>query len=87
MKKLFCLLVSALMIFLVPMVFENSIEINSIEERKYIQNYMDLVFNRTKIDNNTFYPSQNPKISIIISVYNGEAYLRTALLSIQNQDF
>lgn len=48
---------------------------------------MDLVFNRTKIDNNTFYPSQNPKISIIISVYNGEAYLRTALLSIQNQDF
>ena len=87
LKKLFCILISALIIFLAPIIFENSIEINSIEERKYIQNYMDLVFSGTKIDNNTFHPSQNPKISIIISVYNGEAYLRTALLSIQNQDF
>ena len=30
--------------------------------------------------------SENPKISIVISVYNGEAYLKTAVLSIQNQD-
>jgi glycosyltransferase involved in cell wall biosynthesis len=29
----------------------------------------------------------NPKISIIISVYNGEGYLKTAVRSIQNQDF
>ena len=88
LKKLFCLFISVLIIFLLPIIFENSIEINSIEERKYIQNYMDLIFSGTKIDkNNIYYPSINPKISIIISVYNGEAYLRTALLSIQNQDF
>ena len=49
---------------------------------------MDLVFNGTKIDKDKiYYPSINPKISIIISVYNGEAFLRTALLSIQNQIF
>lgn len=29
----------------------------------------------------------NPKISIIISVYNGKGYLKTAVRSIQNQDF
>ena len=31
--------------------------------------------------------SDNPKISIVISVYNGEKYLKNAILSIQNQDF
>ena len=85
--KLFFLLALVLIFFLVLKIFENSIEIKSIEEGKLIQNYMDLIFSGIKIDNKTFYPSLNPKISIIISVYNGEAYLRTALLSIQNQDF
>ena len=48
---------------------------------------MDLVINGTKIDkDNIYYPSKNPKVSIIISVYNGEAYLKTAILSVQNQD-
>lgn len=52
-----------------------------------IQNYIDLVFNGTLIDKNKKYSlKENPKISIIISVYNGEAYLKTSLLSIQNQD-
>ena len=37
--------------------------------------------------NYTFEKSKNPKISIVISVYNGEAYLKTALLSIQKQNF
>ena len=36
--------------------------------------------------NKIYYPSKNPKISIVISVYNGEAYLKTTILSIQNQD-
>jgi glycosyltransferase involved in cell wall biosynthesis len=31
--------------------------------------------------------SKNPKISIVISVYNSEGFLKTALTSIQNQDF
>ena len=87
-KKLFCQTFIVLVIFLSSIMNNNSIEKNSLEERKYIQNYMDLVFNGTKIDKDKiYYPSINPKISIIISVYNGEAFLRTALLSIQNQVF
>lgn len=31
--------------------------------------------------------SENPKISIVVTVYNGEGYIKSALLSIQNQDF
>jgi cellulose synthase/poly-beta-1,6-N-acetylglucosamine synthase-like glycosyltransferase len=87
-KKLFCLILIVLVIILLSLIYNNSIEKNSLEERKCIQNYMDLVFNGTKIDKDKiYYPSINPKISIIISVYNGEAFLRTALLSIQNQIF
>ena len=57
------------------------------EEYKDIDNYINLLLNHTKIDKDKiYYPSQNPKISIIISVYNGEGYLNTTLLSIQNQD-
>lgn len=52
-----------------------------------IQNYIDLIFNGTLIDNEEkYYITENPKISVIISVYNGEAYLKTGLLSIQNQN-
>ena len=62
--------------------------INTEEELIGIQKYIDIIFNGTLIDKDKiFYPSDNPKISVIISVYNGEAYLKTALLSIQNQDF
>ena len=57
------------------------------KEYEDIQNYIDLLLNNTKIDKDKiYYPSQNPKISIVITVYNGEAYLKTNLLSIQNQD-
>ena len=53
-----------------------------------IQEYMDDVFNSVSLDNDKkFYPTQNPKISVIISVFNGEGFLKTSLLSIQNQDF
>lgn len=52
-----------------------------------IQNYINLAFNNILLEkNNTFNCSDNPKISIVITVYNGEAYLNTALRSIQNQD-
>ena len=37
--------------------------------------------------NRKFYRILNPKISVIISVFNGEPYLKTALRSIQNQNF
>ena len=61
---------------------------NDEEELIKIQNYIYNVFNDTKIDSDKiYYPSNNPKISVVISVYNGEGYLKKALLSIQNQDF
>lgn len=34
-----------------------------------------------------FIKVDKPKISIVISVYNGQGYLKTALRSIQNQNF
>ncbi len=46
-----------------------------------------MTLNGTLIDKGHFFSSNNPKISIIITVFNGEAYLKTSLLSIQNQDF
>ena len=58
-----------------------------IEQLNNIQNYMNLVFNGTQIDNGKiYYPSKNPKVSVVVSVYNAEGFLKNALLSIQNQD-
>ena len=34
-----------------------------------------------------FYYRENPKISIVISTFNGEVYLKPAVRSIQNQNF
>ena len=69
-------------------IFNSTIEKDREEEYRDIQNYMDLVFNGTVIDKDKTYPlSKNPKISIVISCYNGEGYLKTVLLSVQNQDF
>jgi len=69
-------------------IFNSTIKKNREEEYRDIQNYMDLVFNGTVIDKDKIYPlSKNPKISIVISCYNGEGYLKTVLLSVQNQDF
>ena len=53
-----------------------------------IKKYVDIIFNGTLIDRKRiFFSKDNPKISVIISVFNGEAFIQTALLSIQNQDF
>ena len=53
-----------------------------------MQEYIYMCMNGTLYDpNEVFKKSENPKISIVITVYNGEAFLKTALLSIQNQDF
>ena len=58
------------------------------EEYKDIQEYIYMAINGTLYNpNEVFKKSENPKISIIITVYNGEGYLKTSLLSIQNQDF
>ena len=34
-----------------------------------------------------YYPKENPKISIILPVHNGEAFLKETISSIQNQEF
>ena len=83
-KKLIFLLV---MIFLIIVViFYNSKIMNN--DFDNVKNYMNLVLNGTNIDKGKiYYPSKNPKISIVIPVYNGEAFLNIAILSIQNQDF
>lgn len=66
----------------------HSIDKDLNEEFKDIQEYINMIFNGTLYNpNEVFKKSENPKITIVISVYNGEAYLETALLSIQNQDF
>ena len=55
---------------------------------KEIQNYIINNVNGKLINSSdTFNIVKNPKISIVISVYNGKGYLKTALRSIQNQDF
>lgn len=58
------------------------------EEYKDMQEYIYMAMNGTLYNpNEIFKKSENPKISIIVTVFNGEAYLKSALLSIQNQDF
>ena len=69
------------------LLINKTIEMDAIEEKIHMQNYVNLVLNGTLIDKDKiYYPSKYPLISIVISVYNGEAYLKTALISIQNQD-
>ena len=68
--------------------WNTTIEKDRKEEFKDIKVFIDQVMNGTELYKNKIYNlSNNPKISIVISVYNGEAYLKTILLSIQYQDF
>lgn len=59
------------------------------DECRDIKKFMNLSINNILIDkyidlNN--YITDNPKISVIIPIYNGEKYIKSALTSIQNQD-
>ena len=58
------------------------------KEYKNCQEYMNMIksgqlYDKEKI----FYPTNNPKISIVLPVHNGEGFVKETLLSIQNQDF
>ena len=67
---------------------EYSIDKDLNEEYKDIQEYINMIMNGTLYNpNEVFKKIENPKISIVITVYNGEGYIKKALLSIQNQDF
>lgn len=57
------------------------------DDLKEIHNYIITNLNGHFLNSNKFVKVENPKISIVISVYNGEGYIKTALRSIQNQDF
>ena len=54
------------------------------EELKIIKKFINSTINATLIN---FNKCENPKISIVVAVYNGEGYLKNALISIQKQDF
>ena len=51
------------------------------EYNKMIQE--GILYEKDKI----YYPTNNPKISIVLPVHNGEAFIKEAIISIQNQDF
>ena len=61
--------------------------LHSKDNIKEIQEFVDIIFNGTLIDKNEIFSRTNsPKISVIITINNGEAFLKTCLLSVQNQD-
>ena len=59
------------------------------KELRNIKKYIYLIQNSILIDKQldlTTFKSNKPKISIVIPIYNGENYIKNALISIQNQD-
>ena len=56
------------------------------EELKNVKKFIDMILNESLMIQTEIYDkSDKPKISIVISVYNGDSYLKLALLSIQKQ--
>ena len=61
---------------------------NKNEEITEIQSFADMVIKGILFNpNETFNKSNDPKISVVISVHNGEGYIKNAIISIQNQNF
>jgi glycosyltransferase involved in cell wall biosynthesis len=55
---------------------------------KVIQDFIIINQKNTLIYGNKYFQiKENPKISVILSVRNGEAFIRAAIRSVQNQDF
>jgi len=66
----------------------NTIVNNKIDNLTEIQDFINININGNLINPNEILHNINyPKISVIITVYNGLGYIKTALRSIQNQDF
>ena len=71
--------------FLSHLKVNDSIDIETYS--KIIQDFIIINTNNTLIyGNKDLKKKKNPKISVIISVRNGESFIRTAVRSIQNQD-
>ena len=55
---------------------------------KVIQEFIDINTNGTLIyDNKLFKETKNPKISIVITIHNAQAFIKSAVRCVQNQDF
>ena len=84
--KIFMIFISIIISFVIYKINDD----NYFKKRdlKEVREFVNIVLNNTLINpNEVFYKSEKPKISIVIAVYNGEGYIKTALLSVQNQDF
>ena len=61
---------------------------DSEQEYKDCQEYFAMIKNGTLYNKDKIYKlSNNPKISVVIAVHNGEGFIKEAVISIQNQDF
>ena len=64
---------------------------NTTDENTYfkiIQDFIYINYNSTFLyDNKKFKKNKNPKISIVITIHNAHAFIKSALRCVQNQDF
>ena len=52
------------------------------------QKFVNIAVNHSLINpNEVIYKSENPKISVVIPMYNAEGYIENAICAIENQDF
>ena len=77
--------------FIIGKIFEYKYKIKTkkllSEEYNDIQEYINKIISQRNKPILFFNKTEYPKISIVIPLYNGERYIKTSLLSIQNQDF
>ena len=85
-KKFFIIILNLIFHFFIKYILKKkNISFDNLE---FIENFAKLNSKNILIDNLKEIPKFNiSKISIVITVYNGEAFLKTSLCSIQNQDF
>lgn len=61
---------------------------NKNEEIKEIRSFADMAIKGILFSpNETYNKSNSPKISVVITVHNGEGYIKNAIISIENQNF
>ena len=67
--------------------YQDPISLLNYQGKLKIAKYINDCFNGILYDSNKYNKSENPKISVIIPVYNKEKFLLRVLRSIQNQSF
>ena len=91
------LLLILIIIFLIIILFFFQI-FNNIPKKKFTRilytreealtrgrNYLNICLEGKLINQKKFKPSKHPKITVIIPIYNGAKYIKSTLLSVQNQ--